>query len=123
MNYPLIRISKLKNGPSSAEVEKTIHDRVNAAERAWLHEKSQLQNTVKTLKVAQSELEAQNEQLMLQKSSFEERLSIEKDEWQKEKSKLTFELSRRPKGPDQSSKPGLGKVCINMSQGPERAFL
>ena len=82
---------------------------MNAAERAWFHEKSQLQNTVKTLKVAQSELEAQNEHLMVQKSSFEERLSIEKDEWQKEKSKLTFELSKRPKGPDQSSKQTRGK--------------
>ncbi len=85
------------------EVEKAIHERVSASERAWLHEKQVLQSTVKNLKVSQSELEAQNEHLIVQKNSFEERLKIEKDEWAKERSKLV-ENSKRPKGLDQNSK-------------------
>ena len=68
-----------------------------------MHEKQVLQNAVKNLKVAQSELEAQNQQLVVQKSSFEEKLSIEKDEWEKERTKLV-ELSKRPKEANQTSK-------------------
>jgi len=95
-------LKQLKSGPSSMEVEKAIHERVSASERAWLHEKQVLQSTVKNLKVSQSELEAQNEHLIVQKNSFEERLKIEKDEWAKERSKLV-ENSKRPKGLDQNT--------------------